>query len=305
MIEVRHTLGTSRFKVDNEGKLELPPNANSVETHETFIECCMHMLRCLPRQHLLAVHISRNMVTFIGVDRIACTVSIPFDYVKEPRKLLTFFYRFATSNREFLGYGPSMVPLSQEKNLSLYQSLPSFGNPERLICDDKAICDTFSDVVTHKTSFIRSIYEVTVTDPDRSQHDPLVSQPCTDLPSLYGRGGKGYIVFDISRDDFVFFNDSQCPETGTITLKSAVYEELRDKCLAVEDYVATVHCGGEVPGRDGTGVQRIQSQKRLSKRKLGRIHCRLVLNEIAHHMSNHGDAYGLITVVLCALCGKF
>ena len=109
-----HTPDTSGFKLNDEGELELAPSANSVKACEQFIECCMHMLECQPRQHLLAVHIFRSTVTLISMDRVATTISIPFDYVKEPHKLLVFFYRLATSDRESLGYDPSMVPASQD-----------------------------------------------------------------------------------------------------------------------------------------------------------------------------------------------
>ena len=278
----------------------------------TLFEYCMHLPGRQPRQHLLAVHIYRNMVTLIGMDRVAATVSIPFDYAKEPHKLLTFFYRLATSDRESLGYGPSMVPASQDEILSLHESLPNFDNPEQLIRDDKLIYEAFSDAIIHKTSSIWPIYKVTVTDPDGSKHDFLVSKPCTDLPSLYGRGGKGYIAFDLSRKDFVFLKDQWRPETRNMAPEYAVYERMKNRGLTVEDYVATMRCGGDVPrsdkrgdvpGSDKPGGQRTRSQTRLQQPTLARIHCRLVLNEIAHHLSNYTNTRGRVTVVLCALWG--
>ena len=301
-VEIKYTPGSSGFKVNKDGELELPSNAESVRTRGQLFEYCMHMFGRQPRQHLLAVHIYRNMVTLIGMDRVAMTVATPFDYVKEPHKLLTFFYRLATSDREFLGCDPSLIPPSQDKALSLYQALPSYKNPEALICDETAIYDAFSDAVTHGTSSIWPIYKVIVTDSDGSQHNFLVSRPCTELPSLYGRG---YIAFDLSREDFVFLKDSWRPDTDTITPEYAIYQALRDKGLTAKDYVATMRCGGDVPHRDGTGAQRTRSQKGLPKRKLARIHCRLVLNEIAHHMSAYGHSKDLISFVLCALYGMF
>ena len=304
-VEIKYTPGSSGFKVNKDGELELPSNAESVRTRGQLFEYCMHMFGRQPRKHLLAVHIYRNMVTLISMDRVAMTVATPFDYVKEPHKLLTFFYRLATSNRDSLGYDPSMVPASEDEIKSLKESLPSFDNPEALIRDEKAIYDAFSDVVTHGTFSIWPIYKVTVTDPDGSQHNFLVSKPCTDLPSLYGRGGKGYIAFDLGRKDFVFLKDSWRPDTDTITSEPAVYNIFKDKGLTAEDHLATMCCGGDVPDSDSSSVQRTRSQKRLSKRKPGHIHCRLVLNEIAHHMSNYLDTKNLFTVVLWALCGMF
>ena len=222
-----------------------------------------------------------------------------------PSNATSFFSRLAASNRDSLGYDLSMVPASEDEIKSLKESLPSFDNPEALIRDEKAIYNAFSDAVTHGTSSIWPIYKVTVTDSDGSQHNFLVSKPCTELPSLYGRGGKGYIAFDLGRKDFVFLKDSWRPDTDTITPEYAIYQALRDKGLTAKDYVATMRCGGDVPDRDGTGVQRTRSQKGLPKRKLARIHCRLVLNEIAHHMSAYGDSKGLISFVLCALYGMF
>ena len=305
VVEVKYTPGTSGFVANNEGKLELPSNAASVKAREQLFEYCMHMFGRQPRQHLLAVHIFRSTVTLISMDRVATTISIPFDYVKEPHKLLVFFYRLATSDRESLGYDPSMVPASQDEILSLCKSLPNFDNPDQLIRDDKLIYEAFSDAIIHKTSSIWPIYKVTVTDSDGSQYDFLVSKPCTDIPSLHGRGGKGYIAFDLDRKDFVFLKDNWRPNTNQIVPEYAVYEKLKAKGLGINEYLATMRCGGDVPDRVGSGGQRTRSQKHLKKRTRSRIHCRLVLNEIAHHMSNYASTRGLVTIVLCALWGMF
>ena len=129
------------------------------------------------------------------------------------------------------------------------------------------ILDTYvrAKVIIHKTSSIWAIYKVAVTE---------------------------------------FLKDSWRADIGTITSKSAVYEEFRAEGLTAQKYLATMHCGDDIPD-SGSGVQRTRSQKHLPKQKLGRIHCRLVLNEIAHHMSNYFDTKNLITVVLCALHGMF
>ena len=70
-VEIKYTPGSSGFKVNKDGELELPSNAESVRTRGQLFEYCMHMFGRQPRQHLLAVHIHRNMVTLIGMDRVA------------------------------------------------------------------------------------------------------------------------------------------------------------------------------------------------------------------------------------------
>ena len=122
---------------------------------------------------------------------------------------------------------------------------------------------------------------------------------------FHGREGESYITFDLSREDFVFLKDNWCPDTNKIVPDYAIYEILKIKDPGLDKYFATMCCGGDVLESVRTGGQRTRSQKHMKKGTRVRIHYRLVLNEIAHHMSNYMDTHGLTTVVLCALHGMF
>ncbi len=72
------------------------------------------------RQHrtfVFVLYIFRTKARITRWDRTGCIVSTAFDFVKKPRKLLTFVYRLALMSRAELGYDTSAT-LADEKEIT-------------------------------------------------------------------------------------------------------------------------------------------------------------------------------------------
>lgn len=310
-LEIKYRASTDGFRVST-GKvkdLHLPNGAGSVETRGQLFEYCLKILRRQHRQFLFAVHIYRNMATLIATDRVSASATIPFDYVKEPLKLLTFFYRLAESEPSALGYDPTVTPATQDEIEILKSFLPPKSVSEFPRTNANLIHDAFGDALEHKDLSLWPIHKVVVASEEEGQPAAishfLISHPCTPMSSLYGRGVKGFIAFDLEKHDFVFLKDGWRPDSESIHAEWKVYERLKKRGLTKADFVATMRCGGDVPNTMGSGAQRTRSQKLLKGLTLARIHCRLVLNEIAHPLSRYQTALELISVLQCALFGWF
>lgn len=306
-LEIKFRRSTDGFRVDKTGKLILPDGVDSIRTRGQLFDYCTTIFGRQPREHLFALHIYRNMATLVALDRVSASVAIPFDYVKEPLKLLTFFYRAAKSDLSALGYDPTMTPASEDEIAMLYESLPDCDKEDDLTPDEQAILQAFRDVRIHGPRSIWPIYKVSVTEKKKdnvvSTHEFLVSKPRTKTPSLYGRGSKGYIAFNLERHDFAFLKDSWRADAPKIRPEFEVYKRMEERGVTQEHYVATMQCGGDVRGDTDSGVQRTRSQKLLTKATSARIHCRLVLNEIAHPLSTYVTSSHLVSLVLRALFG--
>ncbi|KAK7689575.1 hypothetical protein QCA50_007367 [Cerrena zonata] len=305
-LEIKFRPYTEAFGISKKGELVLPTSAASIKTRGQLFEYCLAIFGRQSRQYLFAVHIFRNMVTLLAMDRVSVAATIPFDYVEEPLKLMTFFYRLALCDPSALGLDPTMTLASKEEKAILYESLPDISVlPEDLEGDMKVIHQAFLDPRTNGDLSIWPVYKVTVTSEEEdntiSTSEFLISRPQTSPPSLYGRGGKGYIAFDLEKHDFVFLKDSWRADSPYIHSEVKIYEEMRKAGLTNKQFVATMRCGGDVSIEGGSKIQRTRSQKLLKKRALARIHCRLVLNEIAHHISNYTHSSELIFIMRCAL----
>ncbi|KAK7689574.1 hypothetical protein QCA50_007366 [Cerrena zonata] len=306
-LEIKFDPSAEAFKVNKKGEIILPDSATSIQTRGQLFEYCMTIFGRQPRQHLFALHICRNMATLVVMDRVSVSATIPFDYVKEPLKLLTFFYRLALSDSSALGLDPTMTLASDADKAVLADFLPVVDRSKELEGDDVLIHEAFSDSRTNGALSIWPVYKVTVTSKEEdntiSTSNFLISKPRTSIPSLYGRGNKGYIAFDLEKHDFVFLKDSWRADSPDIHSEVEVYKKMQEAGLTQDDCVATMRCGGDVPIDGGSAMQRTRSQKLLKKRALGRIHCRLVLNEIAHHMSNYDNSRQMVFIIQCAFYG--
>lgn len=123
-LEIKLHPSTEAFKVNEKGELILPDSATSIQTRGQLFEYCISIFGRQSRQHLFAVHVFRNMVTLLAMDRVNVTAAVPFDYVKEPLKLLTFFYRLALSDSSALGFDPITTLASDKEKAILYDFLP-------------------------------------------------------------------------------------------------------------------------------------------------------------------------------------
>ena len=245
------------------------------------------------RQHLrfcFLVFVYRTTARFLIFDRDEGIKSDSFDYVENPRLLLTFFYRLAMADDEGRGRDPTVTTPQAGSVAKLRESLKVLDSAVPPFC--KTIRDQIRDCLDPDIGLQDSNWQLKemllFDDLSASTSDPgsntvpefrfLVAKPQTPAPSLFGRATKGYIAFDIATGRFVFLKDSWRSENQTPEYQT--HKGLQDASVP---YIATLLHGGDLRSELNGEKQKTRTSVVLVKRP--RIHTRLVSKEIGEPLS--------------------
>ena len=145
-------------------------------------------------------------------------------------------------------------------------------------------------------------------DPTNSPNDTprthafLVGAPrhCTRSPT--GRGGKGFVAYDLDRDQCSFLKDYWYAISDSVHPETEVYQRLNATGVR---YVATLVAGGDV-GRSPDSKQETLTQNYLPEEggPCARRHHRFVVEEIGRPLETYGVALELFDAVFRAVIGE-
>ncbi|KAH8096873.1 hypothetical protein BXZ70DRAFT_1065939 [Cristinia sonorae] len=253
-----------------------------------------YVSRILQHQHRLSVFsvsIWQRAAYLMHWDRAGVVVTKPFDYTKEPRKLLTFFYRLGRMTDAQLGFDPT-VQLAKSTDADV-QAMRAYKSAidYRTRCRDKAFPAE------------APVYRVSVPDADGESRSFLIGEPRHTSRSAFGRGTKGFVAYDSAGDEIRFLKTYFRPATATRT-ESDIYRHLKAKDVTG---VTTMLCGGDVHSpADGTSppvLQQTRTQTYLEQHQTCLIHHRIVTEEVGRPLEEYTSSYELCFVMYDALLG--
>ena len=274
---------------------------------ETMGQISRYAAKMMRRQFLaycFSVFVCCKFAWLMRWDRAGLVISEPFDFIKQPRLLHQFFYRFACMTDVQRGCDPTVVPASEEE-----------------IARMRAFADY--DSGWHRDKFLGSLEEgqimkILVPAADMITPDELKAgqkNERTGLPTLEppreffvgrphfmsnsptGSGTKGFIAYDATEDRLVFLKDCWRPEVETYHPEGEVYLHLHSHNVK---YIATLVCAGDVADTQG-GIHTTRGNGFLDSPPWK--HYRLILKEVAMPLEEYTTSYQLVNVLYCAIQG--
>ena len=123
----------------------------------------------------------------------------------------------------------------------------------------------------------------------------LIGKPCASHYSLFGRGTRGYVAYCIEQKRWVFLKDMWKDASPLVHFELDVYKRLQGV-----NFIPTAIGGGILGGRT-----KVQDFFPAPAPRATRVHCRLVLKEVARPLEDYENAQHLIAVVSAALTGEY
>ncbi|KAI0695378.1 hypothetical protein BC835DRAFT_1414894 [Cytidiella melzeri] len=221
-------------------------------------------------------------------DRVGCIISNPVNYIKEPAKILNFVYRLALMSRDELGYDTTAEPATSAEVQMLKGYAQKFKNPYAASCATEIL----------DNQVLYPIYKVTcanVANTDRGVY--FIGKHSVASYSPTGRATKGYVTFiEQPPARLCFMKDYWRPNSSKIPKELDVYKKLK---TAKVRFVATAIGGEDVPGQSTV----TQIYLPPGEVPLERLHCRLVVEELARPLEAYRSSAEMIVVLFHALQG--
>lgn len=264
-------------------------------------------------------------------DRAGAIVSESFDFVQDPRNMITFLYRYGHMDRMQRGYDPTVVHASEaevaemrrcretlsayhkeclddamEDGWPIYKILtrakdimsPKDLTPE--VSNSQALPSSARDAASEAEP-ASGIGGATAAGNPCAQHYFLIGKPRTTSHSPTGRATRGYVAYDVSTKRLVFLKNTWRPASLRITPEGEVYKHLWKKGV---EYIATPISAGDVYS-DKETVQKTLTQDFLESGQYGaRIHYHLSFKEVCHPLEPYRDSVDLMDVMLNTLAGQ-
>ena len=128
----------------------------------------------------------------------------------------------------------------------------------------------------------------------------LVGKHCYGTRNPTGRGGKGFVAYDLNRKRIVFLKDYWYAKHETVHPETDVYKKLKEHNVP---NVATLLAGGDVGGpsalQETLTEEFLTSEEKPTKRR----HHRFVVNEVGRPLETYQTTAQLFSFVLKALTG--
>ena len=148
--------------------------------------------------------------------------------------------------------------------------------------------------------------DVNWLDDDKRPNGPnrtyqyLVGRFSSGSRSPTGRGGKGFIAYDVDRARLVFLKEYWCGDAPGIHRELDTYKLFKETGVK---HVATAIAGGDVEGEAGQVTVTQDLLTGLNPRPVRRVHHRFVIWEIGRPLETYHQGGELVLAVLQALLG--
>ncbi|GJE90363.1 hypothetical protein PsYK624_064940 [Phanerochaete sordida] len=284
--------------------------ANSPDGRKSRAQMAKYAAELQARQHrkfVFTVFVWRHLAWFMRWDRAGCIVSEPVDYIEDPAPLLNFLYRLALLDDSAQGYDTSVTRASQEhivqfeafanaleegshkKQYALHALGQQHEYPIHAVhCPDVDWIDTLSAEISSvraKANRTR-LYLI-----GRLRHGSR---------SPTGRGGKGFIAYDVDRHRLVWMKDYWCAEADGVHPELSIYKILKSSSVR---YVATAIAGGDVGGGGARQLTITQDYLTGDSKPARRFHHRLIIWEVGRPLKTYTHGGKLVTAIVQALLG--
>ncbi|KAI0685725.1 hypothetical protein BC835DRAFT_1309836 [Cytidiella melzeri] len=236
------------------------------------------------RQHrafVFILYIVDNEAFITRWDRVGCIITTPIKYMEEPAKILNFVYRLALMSRNELGYDTTAELATSAEVQMLKDFAQDFKNPYVTSCateilDNQVTCANVAD--TNRGEYFIGKHSVASYSPT-------------------GRATKGYVTFNKQKPKrLCFMKDYWRPNSNKIPKELDVYQKLNTEGVR---YVATAIGGEDVPGQSTV----TQIYLPPGEAPLERLHCRLVVEELARPLEAYNSSSDMIMILYHALQG--
>ena len=149
------------------------------------------------RTSTLAVTIHKRQAYFTRWDPAGVLIAESFDYTEEPEKLFLFAYRVGQMNDAQLGYDPTLQRVEEtDADVQAMRAL----RPE-LSHHRKYFTEAFPKSGQHP------IHRLEMKDKDGKEHRFLIGRAQRASQSAFGRGTKGYVVYDVEAKALRYLKD--------------------------------------------------------------------------------------------------
>lgn len=305
LIEVKTSANAAPFVVQEGGRCMLSKRTEAAESRAQMARYATEMQLRQHRTFVFTIFISRDLAWLMRWDRAGAVVSTPINYIHDPAPLLNFLYRLACLPRAAQGYDTSVSLASEQQVASFEKYLAALPADAKWL--KRYGCHALSDKKFYPVHAVRcpdvewmnSLDEKHRAFPGVStrSHTYLIGRYHNGTRSPTGRGGKGFIAYDIDRRRLVFLKDYWCADASGVHPELEVYRILHEKRIG---HVATAIAGGDV---GGTKAQCTHTQDLISatRKPARRFHHRIIVWEVGRPLDSYERSGVLVGAVLQAI----
>lgn len=238
--EIRHCSSTS---FDSEPFSIERRSAGAASLRSRILASAKAHFACQHRRFLFYVVIIYNTARFMLIDRSGAVVSERVEYMFSPHILAEFFWRFAHMTDAQRGQDTTATRASRREATLFADAVRAFldgGDKHRALPDAQRTLDS-SDTFP--------VWKIHVTNPATGKSsDVVVQRPFAGSASLFGRGTRAYLAYDLSQHHLIFMKDSWRMENSPFRPEFDTYQQLHSHNIPS---IPRIHYGGDVLGADG------------------------------------------------------
>ncbi|KAI0073755.1 hypothetical protein K474DRAFT_1774508 [Panus rudis PR-1116 ss-1] len=170
----------------------------------------------LSRQHrrwIIALYVIGQRVRFLRIDRAGLVVTAEFNYVRGPRTLIEFFWRYSYLSPSERGFDATVTVATALERRLLSSAVIEFDMSAGL-----GKTRPYPNI-QHTLSKDYPAYKIEVTDKVSSlKTQYIVRKPCFDIKSPFGRTTRGYVALKLDGNEF-----EELPATPTMLSEKLVF----------------------------------------------------------------------------------
>ncbi|EKM51332.1 uncharacterized protein PHACADRAFT_213176 [Phanerochaete carnosa HHB-10118-sp] len=306
--EIKTSLESAPFRLDVH---HLEPSQTQ-EGRKARAQMTKYAAKIQLRQHrrfVFTVFICERIAWLFRWDRTGAIVSRPFDIFEKPELLLNFVYRIARASPTALGYDTSVEIMRpddpQLDAFNAYRERQASDSWHRTFADDLWVNKTFYPLCKVTCDDVDGLDEGKKAQASPRTYTYIIGRHRSGSRSPTGRGGKGFIAYDVDRARLVFIKDYWCADHPEVHPELEVYRKLNAARLADGSpisHIAAAIAGGDVDGPKG---QVTLTQEYLAERTKGkpasRFHHRFVVWQVGRPLETYKHGLELVGYMYQAL----
>ncbi|KAJ8473117.1 hypothetical protein ONZ51_g8074 [Trametes cubensis] len=247
-VEVKKSHGP--FSLTNISDPILPGQA-SRQARGQLIQYSREVFNHQHRVFVYSISIQRNQARFLRADRNGMLASEQFDYLQNPQPLWRFLYLFAKMSASQRGHDPSALLASEDETelfRGLWSTYPGIGKNQVLRQHLRNAASSgwriYALHIQSKWSSPDEALDTTRTTKKSTVHRLLVGKPAVMTASLKGRGGKGFVAYDLEDKVVVWVKDAWRTIGKNISSEFDIYMRLLE--TRKDKFIPTLLAGGDV-----------------------------------------------------------
>ncbi|KAJ3476563.1 hypothetical protein NLI96_g11074 [Meripilus lineatus] len=257
----------------------LPENTTSKRSRRRMVEHASKVQRFGHRLHLFSVHIYRRSARLLRWDSSGVVVTEAFDYTQYPHLLLDFLHHVSRMDNEQLGFDPTILPASEVE----LQIISDYSPEER----HRAMFDkAFSEPSKIQKVFVEGT-------------EFLIGDPHSERQEVVGRRSKCYMAFDLGRRTLCHMKDG-----WRLSKDHPEWETYRVLKIHGVPHIAALVAGCDVNQQATITQDMINANDLDSNWVEGRVHCRIVTEEVGAALTEYQNSAELCTLVFSAFEGE-